>query len=489
MKNCKLFKGDYPENNMKGKNELGESFLFDTHAHLNFKPLREDIEGVLSRAGNAGVKRIVSIGAGDGIKGNDKSLEIARSHENIWATVGVHPHDAKLSNDKELNRITELARDSKVVAWGEIGLDFHYNHSPHDVQLEVFREQLEIAVEIGLPVIIHDREAHSETMEILRRYFSQKDSASKPIGIMHCFSGDVQMAREMIRLGFLISVPGVVTFRNARRLVEVVEAIPVEKMVLETDCPFLTPEPYRGKTNEPAYVRLVAEKVAQIKGITLEDTARATTSNAMEIFGIESEPKPVFIYTIRGNLYLNITSRCNNRCSFCPKQGSGKVKGHYLLLDREPTAAEVISAIGDPTRYPEVVFVGLGESTLRLETLKEIAAWLKQRGARVRIDTDGQANLVYGRDITPELKGLVDAISVSLNAPDAETYMKMCSPSRGAETYMAILEFLRAAKRHIPEVVATVVDIPGLDVAACRKIAEDIGVGFRVRAYNDPGAP
>ncbi len=475
---------------MKINDEIGEEGLFDSHAHLNFKPLRKDIKGVIERARNAGVTRIVAVGAGDGIKGNAQALEIARSNENIWATVGVHPHDAKVVDDKALDPLVELAKDPNVVAWGEIGLDFHYDHSPRDIQQRVFDEQIGIAKEVGLPIVIHDREAHSETLETLRRHYSERRSTSRPKGIMHCFSGDVSMAGEIIKLGFLISVPGVVTFRNARSLIEVVRDVPAEKMVIETDCPFLAPVPYRGKTNEPAYLRFTALKIAELKGLTLEDVARVTTFNAVEVFGIESRPRrPALTYTIRGIMYLNITNRCNNRCYFCPKWTTGMVKGHYLLLEEEPSAEEIIASIGDPTRYPEVVFVGLGEPTLRLDTLKKVAAWLKSRGVRVRLDTDGQANLVHGRDITPELAGLINAVSVSLNAPDADTYVRMCKPGQGAQAYEAVLDFLRAAKRHIPEVTATAVEVPGLDIDACRRIAKDIGVKFRARVYNDPGAP
>jgi len=475
---------------MKINDILGEASLFDTHAHLNFKPLAKNVESVIERAQNAGVTRIIVVGAGDGIAGNHDAVEIARRHENIWTTVGVHPHDAKLADGDSLAQLARLAQDSKVVAWGEIGLDFYRDHSPRDAQRKVFDEQLGIAKEIGLPVVIHDREAHSETLETLRRHFSPSYGTSKPDGIMHCFSGDVSLAREVIKLGFLISIPGVVTFRNAKRLVEVVREIPVEKMVIETDCPYMAPEPHRGKTNEPAYVRLVALKIAELKGLTLEDVARVTTANAISVFGIDAgPPQEVLTYTIRGNLYLNITSRCNNRCFFCPKHSTGMVKGHHLLLKEEPSAQEVIAAIGDPTSYPEVVFVGLGEPTLRLEVLKEVAAWLKDKGVRVRLDTDGQANMVYSRNIARELSGLIDAVSVSLNAPDADTYVKLCKPERGPEAYRAVLDFIRAAKKHIPEVTATVVDLPDLDIEACRRIAEDIGVEFRVRVYNDPGAP
>jgi len=470
--------------------QLKDAELFDTHAHLNFKPLAGDLDNVIGRARDNGVTRIVAIGAGDGLGSNDEALKIARSHRNIRATVGLHPHDASELDERGLDKLAKTACNPEVVGWGEIGLDFHHDRSPRDVQKKAFIMQLEKAKELGLPVIIHDREAHAEVAEILEKYFPPRKSGSKIAGIMHCFSGDAALARRMVEMGFLISISGVVTFRNAKNIIEVVRRLPVEKMVLETDCPFLAPEPYRGKTNEPAHVIYTAKKVAELKELALEDVARVTTSNAMECFGVAGEPPSApLAYRLRGNLYLNITSRCNNACSFCPKHTSGLVKGHYLLLEREPSAEEVIEAIGDPSPYPEVVFVGLGEPTLRLDVLKKVAKWLKERGARVRLDTDGQANLVHGRDITGELKGLVDAVSVSLNAADAETYARLCRPARGKEAYGAVLDFIRAVKKNIPEVTATVVGIPGLDVEAARKVAQRLGVNFRVRAYNEPGSP
>lgn len=468
---------------------MKDAELFDTHAHLNFKPLVKNLDDVLRRARDNGVTRILAIGAGDGLDGNDEALEIARSYPNVRAAIGLHPHDASELDEKSIEKLAKLASGPEVVAWGEIGLDFHHDRSPRDVQKKTFTMQLDKAKELGLPVIIHDREAHAETVEILEKYFPPDKSADRPAGIMHCFSGDAAMADKMVRMGFLISIPGVVTFRNAKEIAKVARETPVEKMVLETDCPFLAPEPYRGKTNEPAYLIYAAKKVAELKRLALEDVARVTTSNAMECFGLDARPKSApLAYRLRGNLYLNITGRCNNACSFCPKHTTGMVKGYYLLLDKEPTAEEVIEAIGDPGQYPEVVFVGLGEPTLRLDVLKKVAKWLKERGVKVRLDTDGQANLAHGRDITGELKGLVDAVCVSLNAADAETYVKLCNPSHGKEAYRAVLDFIKAAKKNIPEVTATVVGIPGLDVEAARNVAEGLGAGFRVRPYNEPGS-
>jgi TatD DNase family protein len=259
-------------------------------------------------------------------------------------------------------------------------------------------------------------------------------------------------------------------------------------MLVETDCPYLSPQSWRGKRCEPAYVRSTAEKLSEIKGLTLEDVARITSLNAWRLFGIgEVDQSTRIAYVIRNSLYLNITNRCTNSCTFCAKFRDFTVKGHQLCLEREPTAEEVKKAIGDPSAYDEVVFCGYGEPLLRLDLVKEIAGSLKQHDITVRINTDGQANLVHGRDILPELAGLVDAISVSLNAPDAATYQEICQSEYGEQGYPAILDFLVKAGQHIPTVTATAVALPGIDIDACRKVAEELRVGFRERAYNEVG--
>jgi TatD DNase family protein len=305
---------------------------------------------------------------------------------------------------------------------------------------------------------------------------------------MHCFSGDLALARECVALGFFISFAGPLTYPANAPLRAVAEGLPVDVMLVETDCPYLAPQPWRGKRCEPAFVRETAAELARIKGLTLDDVARITSLNAFRLFGIGAVDQSTRIaYTIRNSLYLNITNRCTNRCTFCAKFRDFTVKGHQLCLEREPNAAEVIAAVGDPAGCDEVVFCGYGEPLLRLDLVREVAAWLKQRGKTVRINTDGQANLVHGRNILPELAGLVDAISVSLNAADAATYQKICQSACGEAGYAAILEFLREAPRHIPSVTATAVTVPGVDIDACRRLAAQLGVEFRERIFNEVG--
>ncbi len=456
--------------------------LVDSHAHLEMKDFDRDRERVITRAQEAGVSYIITVATN--IPDIYKALEIAQKNAGIFVALGIHPHETKDIREEDFAELRRLAQEEKVVAFGEIGLDFYRQYSPKGIQLRRFRELLRLGKELALPVIIHAREAADELLPILR-----EEADGRWRGVFHCFSGDLALAKEVMQMGFFISIPGTVTFKNSSLLQEVVQKIPLEKMLLETDAPFLAPEPYRGKRNEPAYVRYTAEKIAQLKGLSLADVARITSVNARLLFGIGEEiPKGRIAYPIRQSLYLNLTNRCSNRCTFCAKNKSFMVKGHDLQLEREPDAEELIAAVGDPKKYQEIVFCGFGEPLLRLETVKKVAAELKKRGARIRIDTDGQANLVYGRNILPELRGLVDAISISLNAENAAKYYQLCRSPFGEEGYKGILEFIRQAKEVVPEVIATVIDMPGVDVQACRRIAEEkLGVKFKVRTYDEVG--
>jgi TatD DNase family protein len=285
-----------------------------------------------------------------------------------------------------------------------------------------------------------------------------------------------------------MSIPGTVTYANNHQLHEVVRSIKIEHMLIETDAPYLTPVPHRGQRNEPAYVRFTAEKVAELKGLSLADVARITSRNTAKLFRI-SDPAAAetIAYMIRDSLYLNITNRCSNRCTFCAKFEDFTVKGHELVLQHEPSAQELLAAIGSHTGYKEVVFCGFGEPLLRLDLVKEVAVELKRRGTKIRINTDGQANLVHGRNIIPELAGLVDSVSVSLNASDAATYASLCNTPFGNAGFQGVCEFIQSAVSHIPEVVASAVTVPGVDIAAVKQLAESLGATFREREYAEVG--
>ncbi len=253
--------------------------LIDSHAHLEMKEFNPDREEVIKRAWQAGVSHIVTVGTNLALSG--KALSLARQHKNIYAAVGVHPHDVAKSDNKTFDDLREMARDPKVVAYGEIGLDFFRNLSSREKQMEMFSRQLELAFELKLPVIIHDREAHDQTLQTIKASGARR-------GVFHCFSGDYSMAKQCIDLGFYISIPGVVTFAKAKNIQDVAKRVPLSSLLLETDSPYLTPEPHRGKRNEPSFIINTAKKVAEIKGLTWEEVADVTARNTINLFGIEA---------------------------------------------------------------------------------------------------------------------------------------------------------------------------------------------------------
>ncbi|SFB22647.1 MULTISPECIES: TatD family hydrolase [unclassified Bacillus (in: firmicutes)] len=253
--------------------------LFDTHVHLNAEQFNEDLKETIERALDEGVTKMVVVGFDRPTI--TKAMELAERYDFIYACVGWHPVDAIDMTDDDLKWIEELASHPKVVAIGEMGLDYYWDKSPKEIQKEVFRKQIRLAKKVKLPIVIHNRDATSDIVEILK-----EENAAEVGGIMHCFSGSVEVARECVEMNFYISLGGPVTFKNAKKPKEVAAEIPLEKLLIETDCPYLTPHPYRGKRNEPAYVKLVAEQIAEIKGLSLEEVANATTENAKIVFGI-----------------------------------------------------------------------------------------------------------------------------------------------------------------------------------------------------------
>lgn len=253
--------------------------LFDTHVHLNAEQFEEDLTEVINRALEAGVERMLVVGFDRPTI--QKAMELVEAYDFLYASVGWHPVDAIDMTDEDLLWIEELTAHPKVVALGEMGLDYYWDKSPKEVQKEVFRRQIQLAKKVKLPIIIHNREATADIITILK-----EEGAGEVGGIMHCFSGSAETAMECIKLNFLISLGGPVTFKNAKKPKEVAKEVPLDKLLIETDCPYLAPHPYRGKRNEPAYVRLVAEQIAELKEISIEEVERITTENAKKLFDI-----------------------------------------------------------------------------------------------------------------------------------------------------------------------------------------------------------
>lgn len=250
--------------------------FIDTHAHIAFPQFDTDRNEVLRRAADAGVDFIVDVGID--VATSARSVALANEYAQIYASVGIHPHEAEKATEKDMERIRQLAGHEKVVAIGEIGLDYHYPRPPAATQIRVFRQQIRMAKELGLPVIIHSRESNRDVLKILK-----EEEASVIGGIMHCYSGDLEEAIEFLSLGFLISIAGPVTFRNAQKLKNVVMGLSLDSLLLETDCPFLSPHPFRGQRNEPMRVLNVAREIASLKRVSLSEVGKRTTANAKRI--------------------------------------------------------------------------------------------------------------------------------------------------------------------------------------------------------------
>jgi TatD DNase family protein len=254
--------------------------LFDTHVHLNAEQFEDDLEEVIERAKSAGVSNVVVVGFDRPTI--IRAMELVEQYDFMYASIGWHPVDAIDMVQADLEWIEELTRHPKVVAIGEMGLDYHWDKSPKEIQKEVFRKQIRLAKKVKLPIIIHNREATSDIMEILK-----EENAAEVGGIMHCFSGSPETAKACIEMNFYISLGGPVTFKNAKKPKEVAAEIPLDRLLIETDCPYLAPHPNRGKRNEPSFVRLIAEEIAEIKNVSLEEVAQKTERNAKKIFGIK----------------------------------------------------------------------------------------------------------------------------------------------------------------------------------------------------------
>lgn len=251
----------------------------DTHCHLDMEVYQSDLPQVLERARQSSIHKIITIGID--LTSSRKAVQIAAENESIFASVGIHPHNTKDADDETYAQIKKLAAHPKTVAYGEIGLDYAKLYTPADRQRQQFRYQLQLAAELKLPIIIHDRDAHDDTMSIVKEFLPLLNG-----GIMHCFSGNIDFAATVLESGFLISIPGIVTFKNAHDLQQVAQEIPLASMLLETDGPFLCPSPFRGKRNEPSYILFIAQKIAELRNMPIEEVLIATTENAEKIFRI-----------------------------------------------------------------------------------------------------------------------------------------------------------------------------------------------------------
>ncbi len=425
--------------------------------------------------------------------------KLAETYPSVYAGVGIHPNDTGEAEESDLDVMREVARGcAKVVAIGETGLDYYRDRVTPARQRRFLELHLELARELNLPVVLHARSSGADLLEIIEPFLAAGGRA-----VWHCFlAGKKELPAFVERAkqsGLRLGLGGIATYEDQKPLRAIIPQIPDRLLLLETDAPFLLPRPApaeaadsaASRRNEPLACRRVAEELARLRGVTPGDILRITTRNACEFLELELPTELAeagkIAYAIRDSLYLALTNQCSNDCGFCARNESWIVKGHDIRLAHEPEAAEVLAAAGDAQGYKEVVFCGFGEPTLRLDTLKAVARELKRRGCRVRLNTNGQADLVHERSIAPELAGLVDAVSISLNSADPEQYVRLCRSRFGARAQPAVIAFARACREAGLEVTLSVVALPEIDIDAARQVADDLGVAFRVRPFADAG--
>ena len=256
--------------------------LIDSHAHIDFPQFADDRDAMLDRARAAGVSTLLAIGSGPGPEKLDAAIPFAEQHHWIYATIGTHPHEAKDLTPQHLEELTKLAKHPKVIAWGEIGLDYFYDHSPRDIQARAFRDQMALAAQAKLPIVIHCRDAWPDCLNMLEEHWRPTGLG----GILHCFTSTLEHAQQGIDMGFLIAFGGNSTFPKAQNIRDVAKALPLENIIIETDAPFLAPQPFRGRRNEPAYVAEVARTLASVRNLSPEEVASATTANFRRFFGL-----------------------------------------------------------------------------------------------------------------------------------------------------------------------------------------------------------
>jgi len=453
----------------------------DSHCHLFYDDYKNDFDDVLQRALDTGVHAVII--PGTDLQTSMHAIQLAEKNDCVYAAVGFHPHDAKKADDASLKKIEELSYHRKVVAIGEIGIDYFYDFSPKEKQQETFLKQIKIAQRRNLPIIIHERESRNDILRIIEEEINNGNT-KKPKGVFHCFNGDETMAKKVIEWGFYISVTGPVTFpektNKPNSMAAVVKKIPMHHILLETDSPYLTPAPNRGKRNEPANIPYIAKKIAELKNISTEDVARASTFGVHKLFGIGKYPEPVFTYQLRNSLYINHTIRCNADCIFCNRKGEAILMGQNLKIEKEPSAEEIINSIGNPGKFDEIVFCGYGEPTIRFDVLKEIARWVKQNGGKTRLNTDGHGNVINHRNIVPELQEIIDAVSVSLNSAEKKQYSTLMRVNESM--FDAMVEFSKQCVAHKIPTTMTIIEMDSVDELQAKEFVEKkIGAQFRGR--------
>lgn len=426
--------------------------MIDSHVHLDHPAFEEDLEEVIAHAVEDGVRALVNVGYDP--KSARATAAFLDKYPFFYGVVGTHPHDASGHDQRFEADLEKLLGRSRVVGVGEIGLDYYYDYSPRDVQKDVFRRMLHLARRVDKPVVLHCRDAGDDVLDILA-----SDGAGCR-GIFHAFSGDAGMARTVLDLGYHLGVGGVVTFKNSR-LLESIRDVPLDRIVLETDCPYLAPHPFRGRRNEPALVRFVAEALGLVHGLTPGDVIRITSKNFYSIFGIDEKTLPPPVYKVGRTVYIQT------------------IPG----VEAERVAAAADAAAEAPGEVTGAVICGYEDPLEHLDLVDTVALRFKRRGIPVRLLAGVAGRAVTDNNAIGVLAGAVDSVAVRFYGGDAAQHKKALSVSEGDRSFEALVEFARSAAAAAIPLECQFVAGPKAKLQTYRALAGKLGAGFSVRKY------
>ena len=447
---------------------------FDTHCHLCDPAFAEDLDAVLSRARNAGVFQILV----PGTDAEDSALAAGLADgRGIYAAAGIHPSEVAGAGPSELDRIGRILLEPGVIAVGESGLDLHWKDGPPlETQVVLLEKHVSMADALGLTLVLHSRDAEVELLDVIG------GSRTSPT-VLHSYTGPAETALRATGMGFYIGLSGPLTYPANDSLRNLAARMPRDRVLVETDGPYLAPQAQRGRRNEPAFVEHTVATLASVWGTDIESAAGQLLSNSLEAFGLAPHRRTDLVYAMYGRIYMNITGLCDNSCSFCIRERTDGLAGYHLshIDGGEPDGGRLRSIVSMlRTEWSdELVFCGYGEPTMRPILLRELARSAGAKGFSVRLNTNG---LCLGRLTQAETLAMLepfDTVSVSLNAHSSGTYIDICRPSASG-AWELLLEFIRLAKT-VCRVRTTAVAHPGIDIPSVSALAEELGVPFRTR--------
>jgi TatD DNase family protein len=403
-----------------------------------------------------------------------EAASLSEIHDNVFASAGIHPNEAAGCSPASMKGIAEILLRPRVVAVGETGLDRYHDRIPVQQQIELFKAHIRLAEAFGSALIVHSRSAEREVLDILG------SGTSVPV-ILHCYTGTEEFAREAVEKGYFIGFAGPVTYRKNGYLRDLAGGLPAESVLIETDAPYLSPEPLRGRRNEPSNVRFIADVISGVWNLDIEATCGLLYQNSLRAFQLGPHRRTDLIYRLYGNTYMNITGKCNNRCRFCIREKADGVGGYYLKHNGEPEEKRLVSILENISTDigEELVFCGYGEPTLRPSLLNRLAGIASRSGFKVRLNTNGTCPAWLSPDEVLDMLGSIDSVSISINAPGRDEYNGLCRPS-DERAWENIFRFIDLA-RIVASVRLTAVRYPGVDMESVRKLARDLGLPFRER--------